>query len=68
MCEIGVMTTAVPQPAVSSKLEEAAVSQSFRYGPDGTVGPASTKLYKQITGIQFGEIEDTHGWCRYIDL
>jgi branched-chain amino acid aminotransferase len=30
------------------------------------VGPVCTKLYKQITGIQFGELEDTHGWCYYI--
>ena len=35
--------------------------------PDGEVGPVCTKLYRRITGIQFGEIEDTHGWCHFVD-
>ena len=44
-------------------LAQPAVSRSFRYEKDGEVGPVCTKLYKQITGIQFGELEDVHGWC-----
>ena len=47
-------------------LREPLVTRSFRYEPDGAVGPVCTKLYKQITGIQFGELEDTHGWCHKI--
>ncbi len=30
--------------------------------PD-VVGPWLQKLYDQIQGIQYGEIEDRHGWC-----
>lgn len=26
------------------------------------IGKITTKLYNQLTGIQYGEIEDTHGW------
>ena len=48
------------------KLEEAEIAQSYRFCPDGEVGAVSMKLYNRITGIQFGELEDTHGWCYYI--
>ena len=34
--------------------------------PDGEPGPLSTKLYRKLTGIQWGEVEDTHGWIRKI--
>ena len=44
-------------------LEEAAVTASYRFCEDGAVGPMCTKLYRHLTGIQFGEVEDTHGWC-----
>lgn len=29
---------------------------------DGKIGPISQKLYDILTGIQWGKIEDTHGW------
>lgn len=29
-------------------------------------GPKSLKLYRQITGIQYGELDDTFGWCLII--
>jgi branched-chain amino acid aminotransferase len=30
-------------------------------------GPVSTKLYKQLRGIQEGTVEDVHGWTEIID-
>ena len=48
-------------------MEEDAIARSYRFTPDGEVGPVCTKLYRRITGIQFGEIEDTHGWCHFVD-
>lgn len=30
-------------------------------------GELSTRLYEELTGIQFGEIEDRHGWMTYLD-
>lgn len=37
----------------------------YTYG-DGTCGPKSLELYKYITGIQKGVIEDPFGWIRVI--
>ena len=34
---------------------------------DGNPGEVTTKLYKQLRGIQDGEIEDTHGWCDFVE-
>jgi branched-chain amino acid aminotransferase len=32
------------------------------------IGPLAQKFYDTITGIQYGEIEDTHGWNVHIDF
>ena len=29
---------------------------------DGEIGPITQSLYDELTGIQYGEIEDRHGW------
>ena len=29
---------------------------------NGEIGPISQKLYDNLTGIQWGRLEDTHGW------
>ncbi len=29
---------------------------------NGKIGPTTQKLYDELTGIQWGKIEDTHGW------
>ena len=34
----------------------------------GKIGPVAQKLYDTITGIQFGEIEDTHNWNVHLDI
>jgi len=39
----------------------------YEYCKDGKAGPVSTKLYKQLQGIQLGEVEDTFGWNLTID-
>ncbi len=36
--------------------------KDYRFGNDETAGPVITKLYKNLTGIQYGEIEDKFGW------
>ena len=59
-------TIAEIEKIYQDKLEEAEIAQSYRFCPDGEVGAVSMKLYNRITGIQFGELEDTHGWCYYI--
>ena len=62
-CGTAVVITPISHIDMKPVLAGSEVSRSFRYMPDGEVGPVCTKLYKRITGIQFGEIEDTHGWC-----
>ncbi|NLD99453.1 MAG: branched-chain amino acid aminotransferase [Fibrobacter sp.] len=34
----------------------------FRFGKENEAGPNLTRFFKQIQGIQYGEIEDKHGW------
>lgn len=36
--------------------------KTYTYGDGRTAGTWSTKLYKTLQGIQYGEIPDTHGW------
>ena len=62
-CGTAVVLTPISRIDVKPVLEEAAVTASFRFCEDGAVGPMCTKLYRHLTGIQFGEVEDTHGWC-----
>ena len=40
---------------------------SYRFGSSTECGAKSLRLYKMITGIQFGEIEDPFGWCTFVD-
>ena len=65
-CGTAVVITPMSHIDMKPVLAEPTVSRVFRYEEDGAVGPVCTKLYKRITGIQFGEIEDIHGWCHKI--
>ena len=62
-CGTAVVITPMSHIDVKQVLEESEVSKVYRYMPDGEVGAACTKLYKTITAIQKGEIEDIHNWC-----
>ncbi|OGU38400.1 MAG: branched chain amino acid aminotransferase [Ignavibacteria bacterium GWB2_35_12] len=35
---------------------------------ESKIGPIAQKMYDTITGIQYGEIEDKHGWNIHVDL
>lgn len=57
--EIGACgTAAVVTPVTLIHYE----GKDYRFGNDETAGPMITKLYKNLTGIQYGEIEDKFGW------
>ena len=62
-CGTAVVINPMSHIEVKEVLEEEPVKKVYRFCPDGEVGPVSTRLYKTITGIQKGEIEDIHGWC-----
>ena len=57
----GTGTAAVVSPigSLSYKGEEFTVS-------GGKIGEVTQSLYDTLTGIQWGKIEDTHGWCHKV--
>ena len=42
--------------------------QIFRFGSPSQAGPMLTQLYQQLQGIQYGEVEDRHGWLLPVDI
>jgi branched-chain amino acid aminotransferase len=62
-CGTAVVITPMSHIDDKPTIEGKEVTKIYRFLPDGTVGPVCQKLYKTITGIQFGELPDTHGWC-----
>jgi len=65
-CGTAVVITPMSHIDLKPVLAGEEVACTWRFVPDGSVGPVCTKLYRQITGIQFGELEDVHGWCHEV--
>ena len=67
--EVGECGTAVVITPVHKLVDkpflESTEETVYTYG-DGTCGPKSLELYKFITGLQKGEIEDPFGWVKVI--
>ncbi len=42
--------------------------KDYIFSKNGEAGPVSKKLYETLTGIQSGEIEDTHNWVTTYDF
>lgn len=64
--EVGACGTA----AVISPIGEIAdleTGKVYRYCKDGKPGKISTKLYETLVGIQYGDMEDRHGWVTILD-
>ena len=40
---------------------------TFTYGDGSNPGPITTKLYEELVGIQYGDIEDKYGWITILD-
>jgi branched-chain amino acid aminotransferase len=40
----------------------------IRVGDETTVGPHLQKLYETVQGIQYGTLDDVHGWCHEVPL
>ncbi len=41
--------------------------KEYVFAKDGVAGEVSTKLYKQLLGIQLGEVEDKYGWNTIVE-
>ena len=39
----------------------------FNQFDETKAGELGTRLYEELTGIQFGKIEDKHHWMTYVD-
>ncbi len=52
--------------AVISPVGELKYGDKVMYIGDGKVGPVAEKLFKTVTDIQYGNIEDTHGWIETV--
>jgi branched-chain amino acid aminotransferase len=55
--EVGACGTAVVVTPMEKIISE---SKTYVYGSE--IGPVLKKLYDRMTGIQFGELPDEHGW------
>ena len=57
-------TAAVISPI--AKLDDPERNTSYVFSKDGKPGPVSTQLYKTFRDIQYGILEDKHGWTTII--
>lgn len=58
-------TAAVISPIL--KIDDLDENKSYTISKDGSAGPICTKLYQTLRGIQYGDLEDTHGWVTIVD-
>lgn len=59
-------TAAVCSPI--GQIDDIDNGKSYIFSKDGKAGEVTTTLYNKLRAIQYGEEEDTHGWCEVIDL
>ena len=57
-------TAAVISPI--SYIDDLETGKRYTFGQDGKPGPISKKLYDTLRGIQYGTIEDKHGWTKVV--
>jgi len=58
-------TAAVISPI--ERIDDYDEKKSYIFSPDGKPGPISTKLYKKLQAIQYGDEPDTHGWVTVVE-
>ena len=59
-------TAAVISPI--GMIQDRETGEEYIYSKDGNPGPWSQKLYKYLTGVQYGEVEDKFNWCSEVEL
>ena len=58
-------TAAVISPI--ERIDDLEMKRSYVIAKDGKPGPICRKLYDTLRGIQYGDIEDRHGWVTVIE-
>ncbi len=64
--EVGACGTAAVISPVC-KIDDPLTGHTYTYCKDGEAGPISTKLYKRLQGIQYGEVDDVFNWNYIIE-
>lgn len=58
-------TAAVISPI--SHIDDLDTGKVYTYSTNGEAGPKSTELYNTLRAIQYGDIEDKHGWVTFVE-
>ena len=58
-------TAAVCSPI--GEIDDLDTGDRYVIAKDGKPGPVTTALYNKLRAIQYGECEDEHNWCWYVD-
>ncbi len=58
-------TAAVASPV--AEIDDLDTGKKYVVSKDGNPGPVTTALYNALRAIQYGEAEDTHGWCTIVE-
>ncbi len=64
--EIGACGTAAIITPIR-KITDRKTGKTYEFCKDGKAGPVSTKLYKKLQDIQYGEETDKHGWITFVE-
>ncbi|MCD8386557.1 MAG: branched-chain amino acid aminotransferase [Bacteroidales bacterium] len=58
-------TAAVASPV--GEIDDLDTGKKYVIAKDGKPGPITTALYNELRGIQYGDIEDRHGWITFVE-
>jgi branched-chain amino acid aminotransferase len=58
-------TAAVASPV--GRIDDIDTGKQYLISKDGEPGPVTTRLYKQLRAIQYGEVEDIHNWTTIVE-
>jgi len=64
--EVGACGTAAIISPIG-EINDLETGKIYEFCKDGKPGPISKKLYDTLVGIQYGDVEDKHGWITIID-
>lgn len=64
--EVGACGTAAVITPIK-KIFDPENNHTYNFGDGKNVGPVTTKLYEELLGIQYGDIEDPYGWITILD-
>jgi len=64
--EVGACGTAAVISPIKNIVDDS-TGKIYEFCKDGNPGTISTKLYKMLTGIQTGDVDDIFGWTEFVE-